>query len=74
MLSSKLMVGARCDFAKVIGHEAQAIPLRSAHIATTPDEDGKLIKELRDALGERASPDGGNHIGRGPRCVRASSG
>ena len=26
------------------------------HIATTPDEDGKLIKELRDALGERAGP------------------
>ena len=26
------------------------------HIATTPDEDGKLIKELRDVLGERAGP------------------
>ncbi len=26
------------------------------HIATTPDEDGKTIQQLRDALGERAGP------------------
>ena len=27
------------------------------HIATTPDEEGKLVRELRAALGERARPD-----------------
>ena len=26
------------------------------HIATTPDEDGKTVQELREALGERAGP------------------
>ena len=27
-----------------------------SHIATTPDEEGKLVQELREALGERAGP------------------
>src|SRR5690606_1023437 len=38
--------------------KAQASPYSApfAHIASTPDEDGKLVKDLRRELGERAGP------------------